>query len=98
MITIIAKSIVKDGKKEEFKRVAEELIIESRKEKGCISYNLYESQKNKNVVVFIEEWKDEVAIQLHNNSEHFKKIIPELGNLREGSSDIEHFKKIENIG
>jgi quinol monooxygenase YgiN len=97
MIIIIAKSIVKDGKKEEFKRVAEELIIESRKEKGCISYSLYEELKNNNVMAFIEEWKDEKAIENHNNSEHFKRIVPELAKLREGNAELSLYKKIKEL-
>ena len=40
MITIIAKCLLKDGLKEKFKKTAIELIESSRKEDGCISYNL----------------------------------------------------------
>ena len=46
MITIVAKLILKPGKKEDFKVLTEELRRESRKEKGCISYNLYEDINN----------------------------------------------------
>lgn len=97
MITIVAKSIVKDGMKENFKQVAKELITESRKEEGCISYYLYEGFENKKMLAFIEEWKDENAIQIHNESEHFKKIIPELAKFREGNPEISLFKLIEDF-
>ena len=95
MITLIAKSIIKKGKKEEFKKTAKELIAESRKEEGCISYNLYGNLKNKNIMIFLEEWKDEKSIELHKNSDHYKRIIPTLNEFREGPSDIELLKKIE---
>lgn len=83
MITIVAKSILKKGMKENFKLVAKELVTESRKEEGCISYNLYEDIDNENILTFIEEWKDEDAIKFHRETVHYTKIIPELLNLRE---------------
>lgn len=41
MITITAKAILIEGKKEAFIKTAQELIQESNKESWCISYNLY---------------------------------------------------------
>ena len=93
MITIIAKSIIKEGSKEYFKKNAKELINESRKEEGCISYNLYEDLKNKEIMVFLEEWKDEKSIEMHKNSEHYKRIIPILNKFRKGPSEITLLKK-----
>lgn len=94
MITIVAKSILKQGKKEEFKAAAEELIRESRKEKGNISYTLYEDINDSSVVSFIEVWKDEEAIKQHNDSEHFKSIVPKLSELREGKPEVNKYKEI----
>lgn len=83
MIIIVAKNHIKKGKTEEFKALAKELIEESRKETGCISYNLNEDINNKEILTFIEEWKDKEVIAAHNSSEHYKRIVPLLGELRE---------------
>lgn len=85
MITIVAKNIVKDGKAELYKAIARELIEESRKEDGCISYDLHQDINNKNVLTFIEQWRDKDAIALHNKSAHYNKVVPKLGELREDS-------------
>lgn len=94
MIKIVAKSIIKDGMKEKFIEKATELIKLSRKEKGCISYNLYEDIYNSNVLTFIEEWKDEDAIKIHNSSEHFTRIVPEFAELREGKPELHLYKPV----
>ena len=94
MITIVAKSIVKNGMKDKFKKLADELIAFSRKEEGCISYNLYEDINNKNILTFIEEWKDEDTIKFHNESEHFTRIVPELAKYREGNVGINLYKLV----
>ena len=85
MITIVAKNVIKEGKLEEFKALAKEHVEKSRKEAGCIAFNLNEDINNKNVLTFIEEWENKEAIELHNKSAHFTTIIPKLGELREQS-------------
>ena len=94
MITIVAKSLIKQGRIEEYKLLTDRLINESRKEKGCISYNLYQDINNCNILTFIEEWEDEEVIKIHNNSEHFTSIVPKFGDLREGKSEINIYKKL----
>ena len=96
MITIVAKSIIKPGKKEDFKVLTEMLIRESRKEKGCISYNLYEDINHPNTLIFIEEWRNEEAIKLHNESKHFTGIVPKFSELREGKPEINWYKLMED--
>jgi quinol monooxygenase YgiN len=83
MIIIVSKNIIKEGKAKEFKAMAKELIEESRKEAGCISYNLHQDINNENILTFIEEWQDKEAIELHNKSTHFTTIVPKLGEFRE---------------
>lgn len=94
MITIVAKNIIRQSKVEEFKVLAQKLINESRKESGCISYSLYEDSSNCKILTFIEEWKSEEAIKLHNNSEHFTSIVPKFAELIESQSEINLYKKV----
>jgi quinol monooxygenase YgiN len=94
MITIIAKSIIKEGKVEEFKALTKELIDESRKEAGCISYNLNQDLNNKNVLTFIEEWESKEAIEIHNSSRHFTTIVPKLGELREKATEVNLYERV----
>jgi quinol monooxygenase YgiN len=94
MITIVAKNLIKQGKVQEFKILAEKLINESRKESGNIAYNLYEDSNNSNILTFIEEWESEEAIKLHNNSKHFTSIVPKFSDLKEKQSEVNLYKMI----
>lgn len=40
MIVMIARNFIREGKKGEFVEAVQELICESRKEAGCLSYDL----------------------------------------------------------
>lgn len=88
MITIIAKSIVNQGKLEEFMALTKEMIKESRKEDGCLSYDLYQDVHNDHILTLIEEWENMEAIQRHNESEHFNRILPQMKALRSLSSEV----------
>jgi quinol monooxygenase YgiN len=94
LITIVAKSMIKTGKKEEYLDLVEELILKSREEKGCISYSLYEDLKNPNVLTFIEEWEDEDSISSHNATMHYTTIVPKLRELREGNWEVSLYRMI----
>ncbi|MCB2294990.1 antibiotic biosynthesis monooxygenase [Clostridium algoriphilum] len=94
MITIVAKNSIKQGKVEEFKALTEKLINESRKEKGNISYNLYQDANNSNVLTFIEEWESLDIIKSHNNSKHFTSIVPKFEDLQESQSEVNLYKKL----
>lgn len=88
MITIVAKSKIKHGKKDEFLALAEQLVQESRKEKGCKSYNIYQDINDPDTISFIEVWDDREALKLHNESKHFTAIVPELSELRVAKPEV----------
>ena len=89
MIVIMARAEVMPDKVEEYICLAKELECASRREEGCIAYTLHRSRDNPNVFVVIEQWKDSQAIEAHNASAHFTRIVPQLGAMRL-SSAVEH--------
>ncbi|NMF04922.1 putative quinol monooxygenase [Clostridium beijerinckii] len=94
MIKIVAKSVIKTEQIEKYLTLAKELVDKSRKEEGCISYGLFQDINDSSILTFIEEWQDEKAINLHNNSEHFTRIVPLLGELRVGNGEVNLYKEI----
>lgn len=94
MITIIAKFVIKNEEVNNFKRLAKELVEESRKEEGCISYALHQDVNNKNVLTFIEKWESKDVIEIHNNSVHFTTIIPKLIELQEKDFEINLYEVV----
>lgn len=94
MITIIAKNIVQDNQITKFKTLTEELILETRKEPGCISYSLFEDTKHRNILTFIEEWESQKAVDKHFNTSHFTRIVPQLKPLLSSAAEINLYQKI----
>ena len=93
MITIVARNNLKKGQKAVFMEIARELVNKSRQEPGCLSYDLYEDAKDEESMVFIENWKDDAAIQAHFASEHFKAGVASLAACLK-DSDIAFYRKV----
>ncbi len=95
MILIVAKSIVLDGKREGFLKAAKIMETESRKEDGCISYTLYEDIQEPQKFCCIEQWKDEKAVDAHNNSRHFQTMVPKMNQYKVVPTEVQLYCEIE---
>lgn len=82
MIKLVAKGYYYEGKTNEAIKLYEELVKESRKEEGCIEYNLYQDKNDKSILTVFEKWENEEALEKHKNSEHFKRLVPLISSLR----------------
>ena len=73
-IYVIFKSY--EGKREAFiERVNNEGIAdEVRKEDGCIRYDYYFSEKDKNEILLIEAWETEKHQQVHLEQPHMVRL------------------------
>jgi len=85
MIKVVSKGIFYEDKTKEAIIMYEELVIETRKENGCISYNLCRDIKDSSILTMIEEWESVEALDKHTKTEHFTRIVPMVGNLRKSS-------------
>lgn len=95
MIEIIAQSTIKSDCIETFKQLAHELIVKSRQEPGCISYQLCKDISDSDTFAFIETWQDQAAIDSHNQTLHFTSIVPQFADLLAEPMDVKLFEIIE---
>ncbi|MBO4330671.1 MAG: antibiotic biosynthesis monooxygenase [Oscillospiraceae bacterium] len=94
MIKVVAKSKIKPDCTEQYKKVAEELIAETRKEAGNVSYTLNVSSSDEYLYAMIEVWEDRKSLDAHLSSEHFRRLIPQLGPFTESGSPLEIYEEI----
>lgn len=74
MITAIVKGLIRNGKQEELRRIANILQHEySINEDGCIQY---ESYIDGSTFVTIERWANQAALDKHLAQDHVKKYVP----------------------
>jgi quinol monooxygenase YgiN len=78
---IVANVSVKTEKVKAFIEAAKEIIEKSNKEAGCKSYQLYQDPYNSTRFVFVEEYKNQAAIDAHFASDYFKAFGPKIADM-----------------
>jgi quinol monooxygenase YgiN len=78
---IIAKLTVKPEKVKAFTEAAKEIIEKSNKESGCKSYQLYQDPYDNTKFVFVEEYKNQAAVDAHFASDYFKAFGPKISDF-----------------
>jgi len=94
MIQVVAKATVKEEMKESYLEKAFELIESTRNEEGCLSYELFQDIKDPGIFTFIEKWEDMDHLERHFNTEHFRRIVPLLKDMRL-SSDLNIYSLVK---
>ena len=91
---LIAKRLIKEGNFDEVVKLYMQLVTPTRKEEGCISYELFQDEKNNRLVAVIEEWQNKEAFEKHLNTPHFTSLIPMINDLTEIRYTFEVFNKL----
>jgi quinol monooxygenase YgiN len=73
---ITARVYLKPEKVADFIAAARFIIDSSQAEAGCESYMLYQNPYDKTKMIFVEVWKDQVAIDNHFSMSYFKAFGP----------------------
>lgn len=97
MITIIAKFDVRSDSVDRFIRAAADVTRETRKEKGSLSYKIYQSRADKTKFTFIEEWLNDTAIEQHNYAPHFTKFLDLIKPMTNSEIQIEQLEKVPAV-
>lgn len=66
---------------------ATELVEYSLHDAGCISYDVYTSLTNDDHLAIIETWKDAESLKAHQESDHYKRLVPRLQKLSTMTSE-----------
>ncbi|QIQ22073.1 putative quinol monooxygenase [Zophobihabitans entericus] len=83
-LNIVAIFTVKPEYDKEFRVEFKKIVEASRKEAGCVRYDLNQDTKNPLVYVFTESWASQQAIDEHNVTEHFKHFKAFIDGKLEG--------------
>ncbi|MFK8101169.1 MAG: putative quinol monooxygenase [Saprospiraceae bacterium] len=74
-LTIVAKILAKEEKRELVKSALLKLISTTRAEKGCINYDLHQDNENPNLFLFYENWESRELWQVHMNNDHLAQYM-----------------------
>ena len=70
LLTVVAEMVAKPGMEDELKRRLLSLIEPTRKEDGCVQYDLHQNTDQAGRFVFYENWRSREALERHLQSPH----------------------------
>jgi quinol monooxygenase YgiN len=78
VIVVTGRARIPDAKRTEFVAIATEMCAASRSDDGCIGYRVYADLEQPERYVFIEEWRDDDALQAHFAQPHTARFMGAL--------------------
>ena len=81
-VTVIAEMTAHEGKEKELKRHLLVLVEHTRREEGCVQYDLHVAEDPRRFL-FVENWTTAEALDRHANSEHMKVFKTATAELRD---------------
>jgi autoinducer 2-degrading protein len=88
MLVLAVTWIAKLGHESDVAVIFEKLTAESRKEAGCLMYQVHKHKTDPRRFFIYEQYKDDAAMEAHRTSSHFlqlaKKDLPKIADRTEG--------------
>jgi quinol monooxygenase YgiN len=85
-VTLVVTFKTKPGEEDSVKADLLTLVEPTRKEPGCLCYNLHQSKSDKTQFLFYEQWADQKSLDTHSNTPQLKAIVAKLKGRLETST------------
>ena len=96
MLTFVARMKVKEGKEQDFIRLAKELTEEVlAKEPETKTYQFYRLREEERGYAVIEAFTDDAAEEAHRDTPHFHRLAPDLIDCLDGTYVREYLDPLE---
>ncbi len=89
MIVLVVTWVARAGRETEVAALFSKLTEQSRKEPGCVMYQVHRHRTEPRRFLIYEQYQDEAAIEAHRSAPHFvqyaRKDLPKIADRTEGN-------------
>lgn len=93
-LRVVARIKAKPGKVGEVRELLVGLVEPTRKESGCVTYELLQNSEDPTDFTFIEEWESDADFARHAASDHIKAVGPKLQPVVVDAPDIRTYQSV----
>jgi quinol monooxygenase YgiN len=94
-VQVVARITAKPGKEEVVAAILRGLVGPTRRENGCVSYQLFRNNSDASDFVFIEEWTSDAALDAHLKTPHLLDAVAKVTPLVAKATDISRYSLVE---
>lgn len=74
LLTVVARIHAREGKEDTLRAELSKLVAPTHAERGCVQYDLHESNSQPGLFLFFENWTSETELELHLQSPHIERL------------------------
>lgn len=93
-VRVVARIVARPDKVEELRALLMSLIEPTRKEPGCIAYELLQNKADETDFTFVEEWQDDAVLDAHLASPHVREALSKAPALLAAEPDIRRYQVV----
>lgn len=90
-LRVVARIQAKPDKIEHVRELLLKLVEPTRREAGCVVYELLQNRDDPGDFTFVEEWASDAALDAHAVSEHLCAVRAQLEGLTSRETDIRKY-------
>lgn len=94
-LRVVARIKAKSETVSEVRELLSSLVEPTRKESGCITYELLQNTEDPTDFTFVEEWESGEALASHLASDHLEAIGPKLQPVVVEAPDIRTYSVVK---
>jgi quinol monooxygenase YgiN len=94
-IRVVARITARPERVAELSSVLQGLVGPTRKEAGCISYQLLRNKSDASDFVFVEEWANDAVLEAHFTTPHLRDALAKAKPLLAADPDIRRYSTVE---
>ena len=95
-LDVVAMITAKPGSEGLVEEALRALVVASRGDNGCVSYDLYASDSTPGTFITIEKWKSQEDLDAHMASPHIADVIATAGDHFDGFPAIHTLRSLES--
>lgn len=93
MLTVIAENHFNEESIDKVKETIIKLIEQTKKEDGCIKYDIVQDTTNPGLLTMIENWDSLESLKKHGSNPDFLKMVKELGEYTNKPTEMKIYKE-----
>jgi quinol monooxygenase YgiN len=96
-LTVIAYVRAKPGHEDSVRSALLDLVAHTRTERGCINYDLHESEQTPGEFAIYENWKQPGDLDMHAKSDHLQEFRANTAHRLERASEITRWRMLSEL-
>ena len=93
-LTVVAQMKAKPGKEDQIRQELLSLVAPSRKDAGCLNYDLHQALENPALFLFHENWATKAHLDQHLQKPDLQAVLARVGQLVAEPPQITLWEKI----